>query len=137
MLFYTILLIFLTLNCVLTSHFRGGTISWKPVATYSTTVLVQFTATWSWRRTAYVCQKNNLGSLTGPSDGIICDTGCRVMGERIGDAQFYCTDYDYSENWSLGQKTWTYTVPMTADYEASFTGNAWISLNVGGNGIWE
>ena len=137
MILYKFLSIFITLNFVHTSHFRGGSISWKPVTTYSSTVLIQFTATWSWRRSYYFCDTSNLGSLTGPNDDIICDTGCRIKKESIGDTQFYWTAFDKDEDWSLGQRVWTYTVPMTADYEASFTGNAWISLNVGGNGIWE
>jgi hypothetical protein len=137
MITYKALLLFITLNIVNASHFRGGSITWKPVTTYSTTVLIQFTATWSWRQTSYPCRANNIGSLTGPSSGIICDVGCSRMGESIGTTTFYCTDYDYGENWSLGQKIWTYTVPQTANYQASFTGNAWIPLRVGGNGIWE
>jgi formylmethanofuran dehydrogenase subunit A len=137
MIIYKVFLLFITLNIVNSSHFRGGSITWKPVATYSTTVLIQFTATWSWRQTAYSCGANNIGSVTGPNDDLICDTGCSVMGESIGTTTFYCTDYDYGENWSLGQKTWTYTVPKTANYQASFTGGNWISLNVGGGGSWE
>ena len=59
------------------------------------------------------------------------------MGESIGTADFYCTNFNVADNWSYGQKTWTYTVPKTADYEASFTGGNWIPLVVGGNGAWE
>lgn len=77
------------------------------------------------------------GFLNGPASGIYCDTGCATMGESIGTTNFYCTDYSVASDWTYGQKTWTYTVPKTADYEASFTGGAWISLQVGGGGNWE
>jgi len=33
------------------SHFRGGTITWKPISDNGATVTVEFQAYWSWRRT--------------------------------------------------------------------------------------
>lgn len=68
---------------------------------------------------------------------IVCDTGCGTMGERIGDTRFKCTAFSAAEDWTMGERIFQYYVPITADYQASFTGSAWINLNLGGGGAWE
>jgi hypothetical protein len=121
------------------AHFRGGQITWKPIKDNGATVEVQFTAGWSWRRSSYGCTDSTIssGTLNGPATGIICDVGCAFSGESIGTTDFYCTKYNVAEDWTYGEKIWTYTVPKTSNYQASFTGGAWIALVVGGNGNWE
>jgi hypothetical protein len=136
---FSIVLILIYLSNLKASHFRGGQITWKPIKDNGATVEVQFTARWSWRRSSYGCTDSTIssGTLLGPASGIICDVGCAYSGESIGTTNFYCTKYNVAEDWTLGEKIWTYTVPKTSNYQASFTGGGWIALVVGGNGSWE
>lgn len=76
------------------------------------------------------------GTLMGIVSNIVCSVGCGTNGEVIGTTSMKCNDYDTTDDWSRGDRVFQFTIPKTNDYEASFTGSAWISLNSGG-GTWE
>ena len=44
------LLLLILVNICFASHFRGGTITWKPISDNGATVTVEFHAFWAWRR---------------------------------------------------------------------------------------
>jgi hypothetical protein len=137
---FKLALVFLSfLGCANASHFRGGWITWKPISQTSTTVTMEFVSHWSWNRGSYFCDQSTINSntLIGPSSSIACRQGCTIAGESIGNTQFYCTAFSASENWSYGEKKFTFTIPQVALYQASFTGCCWISLYDGTAPSWE
>lgn len=123
------------------SHFRGGSISWRPISDNNSTVTVEFRAYWSWRRSfssQTFCNATTISSgvLMGINENIVCRIGCAKAGDIIGTTLMKCIAFDANEDWLRGESIFNYTIPKTSDYEASYIGSAWIGLNSGG-GNWE
>lgn len=99
------------------SHFRGGSISWKPISDNGATVTVEFQAYWAWRRSfssqtcnyndkfylekgnffliqKIVCDSSTIssGSLMGVVENIVCRVGCASTGEVIGTTAMKCNN---------------------------------------------
>ena len=130
------LIIFLT-DSTSCSHFRFGTISWKPVDFNITDMTVQFTARWGWKRSynaATYCDDNTIsaGTLIGINSNIICKTGCYTVNEKIDTTTFICTQFSIADDWTMGEKIFKYSLPISSIIEASFTGGDWVPLNSGG-----
>ncbi|XP_052782927.1 protein serrate-like [Mya arenaria] len=132
--FFEILVIGLgCINIVTSSHFRGGSIFWKPTGNgYE----VEFSAKlgWAYRRNA--CSSSNL-NVYQPSSiaSWICVSGCpgnrtMVNANRPG---FTCTGFDASQNWERTESTFSYVFPGPGPYVIEFTGGAWISELGSGN----
>lgn len=113
------------------SHFRGGSISWKPLQDLNTSVLVQFNAFWSWRLSAF--NSPGTGSLVITGGSIDCRIGCQGS---IGDTNFFETSKSVFQDWISGEKKWSVSVPKKSLVRASFSSCCWISLNPGGSN-WE
>ena len=133
----TVLFLIITVAHFITaSHFRYGSISWSPVSYTQTQAVIQFTATWAWRKSyssSTYCDASTIaaGTLMGILGNIYCDIGCFTANEVIGDTEMYCTSFSVTNDWAMGQRTWTHTVPIASDIEASFIGNAWVTLVAG------
>ena len=52
-----------------------------------------------------------LRTLIGGS--FLCQTGCSGM---VGDTLVYCTDFSVTDNWSAGERAYTYTFNTTLSY---------------------
>jgi hypothetical protein len=131
------LLILFLVNFASSSHFRFGVITWKPITDYGTTVKIEFTARWAWRRSYksdLYCDDNTIssGATIGIPGNIVCDVGCTTSNEVIGDIYFECTQYSVSDDWTMGEKIFEYTLPKSSNIQASFTGGDWITLISGG-----
>ena len=63
-----------------------------------------------------------------PNFNIFCDQGCSQSNELIGNTSIVCTSYSVTDNWSLGQNLFNYTLPKNKTIEISFKGNFWIEL---------
>ena len=56
------------------------------------------------------------GDLIGPANTLQCRAGCSGV---VGSMQFQCTDFSENEDWSSGQRTYTYDISGVDYFEAS------------------
>jgi hypothetical protein len=113
------------------SHFRGGWISYIPVADRGTHVTVQFTTRWTWRRSAV---GGSVGNQVNVGGTIACRMGCGTAWSptSIGGVDFVATALSIPEDWIQGEKTWNADLPKVAVYRASYAVCCWIRLSFGG-----
>ena len=72
----------------------------------------------AWRRSSSgnYCDATTITSQTLIGDGSLsCTTGC--VG-TLGTLDYYCTDFSSVEDWSSGEKTYTYNMGATTYFEA-------------------
>nr|XP_034306335.1 integrin beta-like protein A isoform X3 [Crassostrea gigas] len=117
------------------THFRGGTISWKPIGN-GTEVEFSFKLGWAYNR-GPGCTAERIGQFI---DEVIpyywkCKTGCSTP-RNIANTSYICTGASESENWEQGENTFTYTFPGIGPYTVEFTGSDWMNLSYGSPGRW-
>ncbi|XP_065938380.1 integrin beta-like protein A [Magallana gigas] len=117
------------------THFRGGTISWKPIGN-GTKVEFSFKLGWAYNR-GPGCTAERIGQFI---DEVIpyywkCTTGCSTP-RNIANTSYICTGASESENWEQGENTFTYTFPGIGPYTVEFTGSDWMNLSYGSPGRW-
>uniref|UniRef100_A0A8W8M2J1 EGF-like domain-containing protein n=1 Tax=Magallana gigas TaxID=29159 RepID=A0A8W8M2J1_MAGGI len=113
------------------SHFRGGTISWKPTGNGNE---VRFTFKLGW---AYGggpgCTPSNIGQLvTGQNSSYWkCTNGC-IGTVKLANTNYICTGASVSDDWEQGENTFTYTFPRIGPYtvEIQYSCNATIRIPV-------
>ncbi|XP_052678612.1 integrin beta-like protein A [Crassostrea angulata] len=133
------LLLFISLSIVElpveASHFRGGTISWKPTGN-GNEVRFSFKLGWTYGG-GPGCTPNKVGQLvTGQSSQYWkCTSGCSGT-VNLANINYICTGASVSDNWEQGENTFTYTFPGIGPYTVEFTGGAWVSLDFGSAGSW-
>ena len=84
----------------------------------------------SWRRSRERCFCNQLvidsGYLIGETENpLVCWHGCSSQS-TISDVLFRCTDYSIEEDWSFGERQFTYIFNEGPDITIAFPGKAWI-----------
>jgi hypothetical protein len=138
-LFFTLQII----NETMSSHFRGGTISWSPVnpaaSTSATYVEVAITTRFFWTisRTpacdstpeiadhALIGDNTSITPLTGPASWFI-------------NSQVNCYDLSLSDGWSAGVRTQIVNVSTQVEVVANYTGCCLVNgvTNVKGSTSW-
>ena len=83
----------------------------------------------SWRRSfreGTFCDQSVIesGNLIGISSDLVCQHGCSES--TISNVLYMCTDFSIDEDWSFGERRFTYTFSEGPDITIAFTGNAWI-----------
>ncbi|CAF1216213.1 unnamed protein product [Adineta steineri] len=126
-------------------HFRGGTITWRPLnnTPSGSTVAVQMRERWSWNRAyspsfycddATIALHDTLGGGSGYYVG--CYTGdCSHWASM--DTAINCTDYSVALIVSSGEHYETQTFPLNISFSIGFINNNWLTnLVVGGTMQW-
>ncbi|CAF1458447.1 unnamed protein product, partial [Adineta steineri] len=130
------------------SHFRGGTMTWRPLnnTPSGSTVAVQVRERWSWNRVAvvsgvsYYCDGTTIatnGNVGAPGNYYVtCVQG--NCGSWINmDTVVNCTDYSVQLIVSSGEHYETQTFPLNIAFSIGFVNSAWFTnLAVYGNGDW-
>ncbi|KAK3773528.1 hypothetical protein RRG08_022240 [Elysia crispata] len=129
------------LTNTLANHFRGGTISWKPVGGYK--VEFFFKMGWTYGE-GPGCTEQKIGQfvddpLLGGRGSVcnwICTTGC--PGQPVmHSSSYYCMAANKQEMWEQGQMSFNYTFLNSGPFVAAFEGNDWMTLGNGkGKGPW-
>ena len=85
---------------------------------------VSFHISWSWG--SAFCNQSVIdsGILIGVPDALSCQRGCSES--TIANVTFMCTDFSIEEDWSIGERQFTYTFNEGPDITIAFTGYAWI-----------
>ncbi|UJR16863.1 hypothetical protein I4U23_003761 [Adineta vaga] len=120
------------------SHFRGGSITWKPVnvtAVNGSTVDIIIEQSYSWRRSSQWCNDATIlaqGSI-GDMNFLRCATTPHCGGyinNLLTTVQ--CTDYSVSLDMSSGRKSSILTLNGDLQLVLQFYGAAWLTLQTGG-----
>ena len=82
---------------------------------------VRFNFRLAFRRSSVFCDQNTINKSTLISAGswkAKCISGsnsrCNSSEITVGRADFFCTDYSTSEDWTMGGNTFSYTFPSTS-----------------------
>ena len=80
----------------------------------------------SWTRTYVFCNQSVIdsGILIGLTDALKCQRGCSES--TISDVTFMCTDFSIEDDWSFGERQFTYTFNAGLDITIAFTGANWV-----------
>ena len=145
--------VFLFVSTVIkASHFRGGTITWKPLnnnVTAGAQVPIMITQTYSWTQSQIPCTNAmianqtppiNLGSRSGSGVNLICRTNCSTAGGYVGNEISItgtCTDLSTALDFSVCQRSDVRNLTVGAYFTATFnTGGGWQSLALGSSSGW-
>ncbi|CAF0756275.1 unnamed protein product [Didymodactylos carnosus] len=146
---YDLLLLILSISCVLTTHFLGGSITWHPLNSSSTNSPVQIviTQTYLWKQTTYSCSAaqiasgtyqipigNSLGgneSLRCISPPATCPSDWDTQKPTIKP---YCTDVSSDLVTTVGQRSDVVTLDANANFTIAFQSGMWRTLNNPGTG---
>ncbi|CAF3882356.1 unnamed protein product [Rotaria sordida] len=121
------------------SHFYGGTVTWRPMSNTDTSskVSILFTQSYQWRRSygsATFCDQtiitNQSPKLVSGSDTLQCTTtpssACGSYSSiDIGE---YCTDFSTIVDSSSGQISTLQNITAGSKFCVAFQGTAWIGL---------
>ena len=123
----------LLLTAATGSHFRGGSISFRPLRRSGQLVHGQFQTSFSWRRgygTMTSCDQTIIDkrALFGPILDITCEVGCEAPSQVIGNTSIICTSFSAQDDWSFGQNSFEYVLKSDTYYEVSFIGGYWVEL---------
>ncbi|XP_052782925.1 integrin beta-like protein C [Mya arenaria] len=122
------------INVVTSSHFRGGSIFWKPTGN---SYEVEFSAKLGWAYRTYSCSSSNL-NVYQPSSIVDwkCVSGCPVHGTIVNAKRpgLTCTGFEALQNWERTESTFSYVFPAPGPYVIEFTGGYWIGAL--GSGDW-
>ncbi|CAF5014992.1 unnamed protein product, partial [Rotaria sp. Silwood1] len=116
---------FFLIPLVETSHFRGGTITWRPLNTTpsGSSVDIQIRQRYSWNRASVFCDDTYIASLTqiGDNTSVSCVSGtCSTWNSNLIYTRTYCTDYSVGGSVSSGEIYYTRTVPLNISFSIGF-----------------
>ncbi|KAJ8308075.1 hypothetical protein KUTeg_012949 [Tegillarca granosa] len=119
------------------SHFRGGTINWKPT-NIANEVEFRFKLGWTYGNGAG-CNESLIGEYVttgGEASGSwICTKGCQTQ-IILSNTSYICTGASRSENWEQGEYTFKYKFPDKGPFTIGFSSSAWMTLSYGSAGSW-
>ena len=146
-----LIILFLNLfNFIISSHFRGGSMTYKPIRQVGTNnVEIEMSTHFSWLRSrpsnpgVFFCDQPyiNAKGVIGETYQITCVTGCATANLALTDTtnnpfltSTYCTAFSVADDWSFGEKKTNIIFPQSNNIEIYFYNSAWSTLVVAGNG---
>ncbi|CAF3922512.1 unnamed protein product, partial [Adineta steineri] len=124
------------------THFRGGTMTWRPLnnTPFGSTVAVQVRERWSWNRAyspSFYCDATTIAThgVIGSGSGYLVTRVSGTGGSWTSmDTAVNCTDYNAALTVSSGEHYETQTFPLNIAFSVGFVDGNWFSnLVVGGN----
>ncbi|CAF0820431.1 unnamed protein product [Adineta ricciae] len=123
------------------SHFRGGTMSWRPVSKtpLGNMVTIQIRQRWSWRLSAVACNQAIIAQQypIGDPSVLYCTSGnCNFWRVPV-TTQTYCIDFNTGIDVSYGEKYDRVSLPVGVQFSIAFSSCCWFaSLVAGANSPW-
>ncbi|CAF3413857.1 unnamed protein product [Rotaria socialis] len=140
MLFRWWILVLLTqVKQFLADHYKGGSISWRPVSPYSLSSPVQVVITYrdSWALSRYACNDttiNTLGSYNDTTNSITASITCISSSAACTASQFtaisstlYCTDFSTAFDVSTGSYYSKQNLALNSVIDIASRGASWSS----------
>ena len=134
------LIICLLFRSVKVKHFRGGTITSKPIEKQGLNEIIQFTISFCWNSkwpsfpTRFFCDDSTIQSNILWGDPIsgdrliefggVCESGT-LSTQTLTDVSTYCTSFSNIDEWSCGKRSFNYSLPLNCNYTAFFEGGDW------------
>lgn len=118
-------------------HYKGGSISWKPVNPYALTnpLPIIITHRHSWTFTRYPCNQstiNNFGPYNDTENAmpatfscISSSTACTASLFQTINSPLFCTDFDTMFNVSFGVRSVTQYLAINSTIDIAWRGTAW------------
>ena len=118
-------------------HYKGGTISWKPVDPYSlvSPIAIIITERHSWTLTRYQCNSTTISSIGAINDTqstqpatltcISSSAACTASLYTTINSPLYCVDYSTILNVSTGTYTSQQNLAVGSVFDLSWRGSAW------------
>ncbi|UJR14633.1 hypothetical protein I4U23_001627 [Adineta vaga] len=124
------------------SHFRGGTITWRPLnaTPNGATAAFLMRERYSWRRgyPGCFCDDATIAAkgLIGDNNWLTCTNGACAPWTNM-NTRTSCTDYSTALDVSSGEYYETKTFPIGVAFTITYNSNAWFAtLVVGSNAQW-
>jgi hypothetical protein len=134
------------------NHFRGGTITWKPInnnIASGSTVSIMFTQTYSWTLSQIGCNNSMIEQQSPPIDlvgkaGIgavlMCNASCSTSGGYVGNEvpiTGTCVDLSIALDLTVSQRSDIVNLTIGAYFTVTFFGNGgWQVLALGSSSGW-
>ncbi|CAF2734835.1 unnamed protein product [Rotaria sp. Silwood2] len=122
-----------------TSHFQGGTITYKIINTYGSTVSIMITQTYLYRWSLVYCDNSYILSQSSPNISTFseynyklnCVANCTTKGGYIAvPIRPYCIDYSAAMSISTTQRTDIVNITSGAYFKVAFVSSAWRTLSL-------
>lgn len=149
---YYFWLILLCGTIIESNHFRGGTITWKPInnnASINGTVSIMIIQTYLWTYSQVGCTNSmianqsptiNLGTKSGAGVLLMCSATCSTSGGYVGHEvpiTGYCIDYSTALDTTVSQRSDIVNLTVGAHFTVTFaTGGLWQTLALGSSTGW-
>jgi hypothetical protein len=136
---FKILILLLFIILVKTSHFQGGTITYKILNTYGSTVSIMITQTYLYRWAYIYCDNALILSQSTPnyttfSDynaTLTCVSNCNTTGGYTPvPVRAYCTDYSAAMAITVIERTDTVNLTIGAYFTVAFAAYVSILFNL-------
>ncbi|CAF0917517.1 unnamed protein product [Adineta ricciae] len=138
------ILIFFTLNrCINTTHFEGGTITYKLLNTSGSTISILLIQNYIYDYTKIYCNdsmianqspKLDLASYLESSSSVACIQYCNQSGGYTAQPVIsYCTDYSVSLGMTIGQRSDRLDLANGSYFVVSFQSASWRQLTLPSN----
>ena len=114
---------------IYTNHFQGGTITYKIVNTYGSTVSIMITQTYIYKWALVYCDNARILSQSTPNStsfaeykyNLTCISNCSTTGGyKPVPVRTYCTDYSASMAISVTQRTDIVNITSGAYFTVAF-----------------
>ncbi|UJR08422.1 hypothetical protein I4U23_012692 [Adineta vaga] len=135
------LYVLLPISIVQNSHFRGGTITWRPLNNTPSggTVSLIIRQRYSWRRGVAPCDDSIIAARGSIGDvaPIYCASGNCGLWINNMYTDTYCTDFNVDLDVSSGEKYEIRTYPLNISFSIIYQSCCWFAaLTTGANGGW-
>ncbi|CAF1523943.1 unnamed protein product, partial [Adineta steineri] len=133
-------------------HFRGGTISWKPIYNNVTTgsiISIIITQTYSWTLSIVGCNSSMIaaqspsvdtGTKVGSGSNLTCTSSCSTSGGYVGHEVPItgpCVDFSIPLNLTVSQRSDIVNLTFGAHFTATFgSSGGWQILALGSSAGW-
>jgi hypothetical protein len=136
---------------ITSNHFRGGTITWKPInnAVTGSQVSVLITQTYTWTNSLINCSSSmiashssliDLGTRSGNGENLTCISNCSTAGAYVGNEvpiTGYCTDFSDALDLTVSQRSDTVNLTVGSYFTVAFVGTGgWQTLALGNTTGW-
>ncbi len=124
-----ILILLLCLNIIYTTHFQGGTITYKILDTNGSTVSILITQTYLFRWATIYCDNSlilsqsepNISTYASYSANLTCVSSCNTTGGyNPVPIKTYCTDYSSAMAISVTERTDIVNLTNDANFTVAF-----------------
>jgi hypothetical protein len=135
---FKILILLSYIIIVNTSHFQGGTITYKIMNTYGSTVSIMITQTYIYRWSLIYCDNSlilsqsppNITSFNDYNSHLNCTSNCSTSGGyQPVPVRAYCTDYSSSMSISVTQRDDIVNITSGAYFTIAFVSYVSILFN--------